>query len=346
MMLDHLRHTLIPLSVGLLLLSCSSDEPAASGSEMKFDISAVSRSAVTTASNITGNPFALFGDRVSDKPSERSVIFENIPVTFLNAVWSSPVVQYWYNNREHSFVAIHPASVLSGTDAGIQYLNSRLSFSYRLSSDHSKIKDILVATHRRKYQKKYDEDGRPIGGTTNVVYFRFGHVMSRINLAPAFNDNVLDADAYIQFHRLELTGIKTKAAFNITPSSLLTAELTDDRMIEVTDQGEEGSLTIDFAEPKKVGNGLKIASLFDGDETIIMLPQNFTADSEAKITLSYSVSDDPSSIRKASLPLNGQIWLSGKSYTYNFSIDRTGILSGSTGIDDWEVMDAGNIDAH
>lgn len=55
-MLDHLRHTLILLSVGLLFFSCSTDEPDTSGREMKFDISSVSRSAVTTAENITKNP--------------------------------------------------------------------------------------------------------------------------------------------------------------------------------------------------------------------------------------------------------------------------------------------------
>ncbi|MDE6008231.1 MAG: hypothetical protein K2G90_03385, partial [Muribaculaceae bacterium] len=132
---------------------------------MKFDISAVSRSAVTTAGNITRSPFALFGDRIPTAfagiPSaEKSIIYFNTPVSFSNSAWTTPEPQFWYDKHEHSFVAIHPASVISASDANIQYLNNQLSFSYTLPSDHTQISDIMVATHRRRYidQREYDKN--------------------------------------------------------------------------------------------------------------------------------------------------------------------------------------------
>ncbi|MDE6395314.1 MAG: hypothetical protein K2K77_08235, partial [Duncaniella sp.] len=90
-MLTRLKYYFVPLLAGGLLAACSSsdDEPDTSSCEMKFDISSVSRSAVTTVDNITDTPFALFGDMIptlaADDPSVRTVIYDNTPVTYINS---------------------------------------------------------------------------------------------------------------------------------------------------------------------------------------------------------------------------------------------------------------------
>lgn len=341
MMLDHLRHIFIPISAGLLLVSCSSDEPATSACEMKFDISSVSRSAVTTAANITASPFAVFGDRLPEQSSERIIIYHNSPVTYINSAWVTAENQYWHNHHEHSFVAIHPASVLSTTDVNPQYSNSKLSFTYTLPSDHSKTTDILAATHRRKYDKEVNLARE----NPNAVYLQFTHIMTQINLAPAFDDNLRAEDEYIEIHKVELSGFKTKATFEITPASLSATDQTDDRVLASNVHQDEGSFTFAFDQHKKVVNDKKYVPLFGYDDTIIMIPQTFGADSQAKIVVSYTVNGDPT-IKQVTLPLMNQRWDHGKTYTYRFTISSAGAHFSTTTITDWDTLDVGNINAH
>ena len=350
-MLTRLKFTLVTLLAGGLLASCSSDEPAATSScEMKFDISSISRSS-TTLSNITEQPFAIFGDRTpaetTDNPPARTIIYKNVPVTFTGSYWVTPAPQYWFNKHDHSFVAIHPASVLSNSDVDLQYLNSQLSFTYTIPTDHTLIPDILVATHRRRYidQKVYDDEGNLLSGSPEVVYLRFVHLMSQINLAPAFDDNIMDKEGYIEFRRLELSGFKTKATLKITPASFQTITQTDDRVTEVINSDETDKLTIDFTSPKRIYNDGKNVALLDYNDAIIMLPQTIEATSDAQILLTFTMSGEVEE-KQVSLPLAGCNWESGKTYTYKCTIDRTGLVLGSTTITDWDVTDVGNIDAH
>lgn len=350
MMLDHLRHTLIYISVGFLLISCSSDEPDMSACEMKFDISSVSRSKVTTASNITESPFTVFGNMVPSQlasdPSARTTIYNNTPVTFFNSSWTAEETHYWFYDHEHSFVAVHPASAIVKNGANLQYSDA-LSFSYTLPTDLTQTSDILAATHRRKYidRREYDENGTLIGGEADPVYFRFGHVMSQINISPSLYDNTMNDEGYVQFHKIELSGLKSKATINIIPALLQTSSQTDDRVVDVTGQEVERSYIIEFPQPKKVVNGQGYMHLFDDSDAIIVLPQTFAADSEAEIILSYTVYDHPK-VEQIILPLSSLMLESGKSYNYKFTIDRTGLLFGTMTITDWDVLNAGDIDLY
>ncbi|MDE5808489.1 MAG: fimbrillin family protein [Muribaculaceae bacterium] len=326
-----------------LLSSCSSDTPdvpaAGKGSEVSFDVSDITRASVTTSFN----QFAVYGDRKSSESpeSDQTVIFNKTEVNYKDGGWSYEGVQYWIPKNEHSFVAISPVSALE-TSGNPQYSNSRLSFTYIIPttenkvSAHSDVADILAATHRRLHND---------GDTNTTTTFRFAHVMSLINLAPALDDNVMNPDEYIQIHKMELSGFKTKADFSIVPAQRQSASPTDDRVIEITGQERDGTLTIDFATPVKVANDRKNVSLFDANNAIIMLPQNFSADSEAKIIIHYTANNDES-MKQGTLPLKNQKWESGKSYTYRFTISRTGLRPDETTISNWDVLNVGNIDAH
>lgn len=328
-----------------LLSSCSSDAPDnvdSKGSEMSFTVSELSRATVTTTINIPGSKFAVYGDRKLsvDNNTEPSVIFNKIEVEYIDNSWSYNNPQYWFTNNEHSFVAVYPVSVLE-PDNKPQYSNSKLSFTYILpTSDGNKVKpndviDILTATHRRLYYQ----------GNDTPISLRFSHLLSLINIAPALDDNLMDMDAYILFHKLELTGLKTKATFNVLPAQRLSNNQTDDRVIEVTGQDGEGNMAIEFAEPKKIMNRRGNVRLFDDNDAIIMLPQTFGSDSQAEIILTYTLNNDTRQ-KQLSIPLDLLGWESGKSYTYRFTIDRNGPRFDTTTITSWEMLNVGNFDVH
>lgn len=341
-----LTYVLFLSLISFLVASCSpetpEDEKATKGSELTFSVAALSRGSVTKDITFQGSKFAVFGDKsfTGSNGGNPSVIFDNTQVEYKDQIWRYDDTQYWFPNHEHSFVAVYPLQLVNNVNTPV-YKNSRLTFTYSLPlSSGSEIKreeitDILAATHRRLSDFS---EGMP-------VTLRFSHLMSLINISPSFSDNVMDNSAYIQFQKLEIKGIKNKAAFSILPASRLSSNQTDDRVIEVTAHEGQAKLTIEFDEPKKIMNHGQNVSLFDADDAIIMLPQLFAADSQAELILTYTVNGD-SQQRTISSPLRLREWESGKSYNYIMTLDRTGLISNSTSISDWDKLNAGNIDAH
>lgn len=347
----------IPLAV-CLASSCTSEKAdnaeSGKGPELSFAVSGLTRASVTTSFD----EFAVYGDirRPANDILSPVVLFDKTEVKYNETKgWSYEGTQYWMPECEHSFVAISPSSVL-GAGSAPRYLNSQLSFTYTLPttgggklSSNSDVTDIIAATHRRLYDKdefvKDDEDESVNKDANNKVTFKFSHILSLINLAPALNDNIMKNDEYIQFSKLELSGFKTKADFSILPASRLSNSPTDDMVIDVANLEGTGNLTIEFPEPVKVLNDHRYVSLLDANDAIIMLPQAFADGSEAKITLYYTVNDS-SEEKRIILPLNnrGGAWEWGKSYTYRVIIDRKGPSIAETTIKDWEVLDVGDID--
>ncbi|MDE6338500.1 MAG: fimbrillin family protein [Muribaculaceae bacterium] len=333
----------LPVFAACLASSCSSDTPdnveVKKGSEMSFAVSNLTRASETTSFN----KFVLFGDMKFpvDNNTDPSTIFNKTEVEYKNNIWSYEGRQYWFPKHEHSFVAVAPASVLE-TENNLQYLNSQLSFTYiipttdGMPSENSNVADILVATHRRLYNEN---------DKNSTTTFHFSHIMSKINLAPQFDDNMMSDKDYLEFRKLELSGIKAKATFTILPASRQSNSQTDDRVIEITDHETARDLAIEFTDPVKVANDSKSVNLFKDNDAIIMLPQDFASDSDAKIVLSYTISSDPT-IKQVSLPLVNKNWESGKSYTYRFTINRTGAHFDTTTITDWDTLNVGDFDAH
>lgn len=334
-----------------LVSSCASDAPesmdSGKGAELSFAVSGLSRASVTTSIN----KFAVYGDTKlpADATAEPVVIFNNTEVEYRkdSDSWYYNNTQYWYPNREHSFVAVSPVSVLEAGN-NPRYSNSQLSFTYTIPttdgsgtlSSNSDVNDIIVAT----YRKLYDKDSF-ISTVESRVTLKFGHILSLINIAPALDDNIMKNDEYILIRKLELSGVTTKARFDIVPAPRQSNNETDDMVVDVTGQ-EDGNLTIRFNEPVKIFNNRKNVSLFKNDDAIIMLPRVFAAGSDAKFIISYSINDDPE-IKQISLSLDNRSWESGKSYAYKFTIDRIGLLhSEQTTIVNWDVTDAGNVDVY
>lgn len=328
-----LTYLFILSAVACLLSSCTSDAPDSDfgkKAEISFAVSDRTR-AVTT--DIT--EFAVYGDMklAANNTATPTVIFNKTKVEYTGTRWYYPNVQYWFPQHEHSFVAVSPSLVLEA-DPDIQYLNSKLSFSYGFPTSANGaflnpdiVPDIVVATHRRLYN--------PTDINLSTV-FGFSHIMSLVNFAPALDDNGMDKDDYILFHKMELSGVNTKARFDILPAPRLSGNQTDDMMVDVTGQ-ETGNLAIWFKTPVMVKNDVTNVSLFADNDALIMLPQTFEVNSESEIILYYTKNNE-TAMNQVNIPLKGMKWESGKSHIYRFTIERTCVKFGNCEINPWNLI--------
>lgn len=330
--------TYILTCIVFLVSSCTTDDMIPSkGAEMSFAVSTLSRGSVSS----TIDHFVVYGDaKPTASPASTPVaIFNNTKVVSQNGGWQYDGTQYWIPEYEHSFVAVTPESIFGAGNTPL-YSNSQLSFDYAIPapggilSDTGDVADIMIATHRRQYQQG-------TAAADNPITLSFGHIMSLINIAPAFSDSGISEDGYILVHQLEFSGIKTKARFDLRPAPMLTGSQTDDMSVEIAAR-EEGNLAIPFTRPVKIGNNAKNVNLFADNDAIIMLPQDLPADSQANITMTYTISGEPA-IKTVTLPLNSQKWESGNRYEYKFTIERTGLKLGNCEIRPWNVIEGEEI---
>lgn len=330
--------TYILISIALLVSSCSSDTiddiSLPRGGELSFNVSALTRGSVTTSMS----QFTVYGD-IKPQSSGISIpviLFNKTNVEYKNGSWSYDGTQYWIPKYEHSFVAVSPGAVLETGNAP-RYLNSELSFEYSIPapggilSGTGDVTDILVATHRRLYKNTGTESS-----ADDLITLKFSHLLSLINFAPALYDNRMERDGYIKIHMIELSGIKTRARFSILPAPMLSGNNTDDMTVDINALAE-GNVAIEFSTPVEIKNDMNNVSLFASDNAIIMVPQVFTVDSDARITFSYTINGD-SAMKQVSLNLNNLRWESGNSYLYRFTIERTGIKFDNCEITPWNII--------
>lgn len=341
----------LPVFVACLVASCASDAPESKqeeekierGAELSFTTADLTR-AITTGFG----EFAVYGDMkfTGNEGAVPLVVFNKTGVRYLNDSWSYEGTQYWYHHHEHSFVAITPSAVLETGSA--QYSGSRLSFTYTVPTtggsiaDRNSITDILAATHRRQYVEVRDESGRlqPEPG----VKLKFSHIMSLVNVTLALDDDLMKTNEFVLIHKMELSGIRTRAAFNISPAERASGNQTDDCVVEVTGHDGDATLTIEYAEPRKLINKGSSASFFAADDALIMLPQVFAADSRAKITFTYTVNGDAEVPKKVAILLKDVKWECGKSYNIrgSFETDKAEVKLQTMGIDDWQQPEGMN----
>ena len=325
--------------VACLLSACSSsDAPenpeVSKGVELSFAVSDLSRGSVTTKFS----DFAVFGEMQGETSAKPIVIFNGTEVRYQGdgEGWRYAGTQYWYPNYEYSFVAVNPLTVL-GTAGNSRYADSHLSFSYAIPTTggvlqkNSDVTDIIAATYRRLYDK--DEFVNP---TITSALLRFRHLLSLINIAPRLDDKDMNDNAIIQFHKMVLSGFKTRASFDIVPAQRQSNLQTDDGVITISDLSGEASIAVDFAQPKEIKNHGTNVKLFDDTDALVMLPQTFDVDSEAKITLTYTIDNDGKP-KQLTIPLNNMKWESGSSYTYKITIDRMGLKLATTILQPWIV---------
>lgn len=300
--------------------SCASDplvNAEGERAELSFATNGTSRASVTTDINTEGARFAVCGDMIKTEPgnsdSKRIVIFSNTEVEYDGTNWSYGRTQYWFPNYEYSFVAIHPAYVLSETVNDSQYSNSTLSFRYTipiLDGDRInkvELTDIIAATHRRMYNGDGNFSATP-------VKLNFFHTMSRINFLLKYEGQ---ADK-VTITKIELEGVDKTATFTLVPAPLFVSGIqTDDYSLSWKDISDRGTLIADINAD--VSNG-ETQPLCPDNDALFMIPQPDNNGIIMKISYIYDRGDDPEEqTLTAQTPIGG--WEAGKIYSYSIALN-------------------------
>ena len=339
-MKHNILHNILPVLVGLMFVSsCTSDpdEPDyGTGEEMTFDVATAtaSRASVNTGtSSFNNKSFKLFGNLNTAKVYINGEYFEGIrrifdgtEVKYASSKCNYGTTQYWLMGQEYWFVAIFPYSPQGVTD--MTYDDSKLSFTYTLPSDLNDAVDLLAATDRRKFHL----------GISSTVSFKFQHLLSQINIEAALDEDLMYdddddyrvsdpdyRDEYIEFQRVEICGSKTAAIFTIEPEATLSSNPATTGIVDTKpiDSGADSKLSKPFFEATKIiTNNNKHVTFFSNTDALLIMPQEFASDSEAKMVLTYTVNGNTERERQIELPLAGFKWEAGKTYTYKFTVSK------------------------
>ena len=347
------------LALGSLTIAtaCSStesvDESIGDGVAVKFTARTDdSRANITTNTSIKNTPFVVYGDMVptaSASTATPTVIFPGTPVTFSTAdnAWQYDTPQYWFPNHTHSFVALHPATVVPDEAS---YSNNTLSFSYTLPAyseenptAYRSTPDILVATHRRNYT--------PGDTPTGAVTFNFAHILSRINFTAEVKT---DQTSTIFIDSFSIHNVHTSATYSITPAPILGSDSQTDDYVDGTwtDHNtipDVGTQLLRFPTVTSVNiEPANSRQFFRVDNNpLFIIPQEVPDDIEVRIT--YHAENNPTKIEEKFAQLkpftlqHGGEWLPGKSYNYTFAIGvDTDITFKTPTVEDWTESLGGN----
>ena len=346
--------------IGLLSVSSCMSEPEVTdyttGEEMTFDVSTatatVTRASVNTGTtSLKNQSFKLFGDLNTSKVYINGEYFEGIKRIFdgtevkYTGTCNYGTTQYWLMGQEYWFVALFPYSPQGVSD--MSYDDSKLCFTYTLPSDLNNAVDLLAATDRRKFHFSI----------SSTVTLNFKHLLSQISIQAALDEDLMYVDdedyrnsdpdyedEYIEFKRVDIYGAKTAATFTVAPAETLSTnpENTGIVNVKLIDNGADSKLSKPFSTPTKITNNNKLVSFFSNTDALLIIPQQFAADSEAKMVLTYTINGNTERERQIELPLAGYIWEGGKTYTYKFTVSKayTGqIKEGSLTIEINDIID-------
>ena len=344
---NFLHITLMLLATLASAASCSSgSEPdlpeTATMMEIMFDVDGSTRATVT--SSIKSGNFLVFGE--FNTTNSNGVLingeyFKGIKTIFNGNKVSSPNwactenPQYWLVGQEYSFVAVHPYPAT--TD--LKYYtfsepDSKVTFNYTLPQDLSMMADIVVAADRRKFLLDSN-------GNASKVKLTFGHILSQIDIQVAIDENQMyedetdkatypfNQDEFIRFHKIDFVGIKDSATFTFAPEGMPGDAATNQCDVTETIAEDVKNAEYSMALSKETGNTAKkdditnnrvSKSIIPSGQALLMLPQSFATDSEAKMVLSYSINGDSNRLKQIELPLHGFSWEKGKKYNYRFTI--------------------------
>ena len=317
--------------------SCTSDPEVtdyATGEEMTFDVGPSTRAIVIKKDNVTKQTFRLYGDLNTKSVYINGEYFEGLrkifdgaQVKYQSSAWNYGTAQYWLLGQEYSFVAIMPYAI-SGA-SGMTYSNSELSFSYTLPSNLNDAVDLLAATDRRKFH---------LGSSSlATVSFTFKHLLSQISIQIALDEDLMYVDddnyrkedpdyedEFIEFHRVEIYGSRSAAAFTVTPGSLPADGQTSEGTIDMRliDNDGDSKLSKPLSPARKITNNGQHVSIFSDADALLLMPQEFASDSEAKMGLTYTVNGNTGRERQIELPLAGNKWEAGKTYTFKFTVSK------------------------
>lgn len=331
-MIHHqLRYIMLYAASLCMLASCKSgDDSPEDNAEMTFVTEVNSRTEITGSDNITNFPFLVYGDmiRISQQPNQTLLTnFTGEEVRFDNSAgkWVYDKTRLWFPGFQYSFIGLHPSA--TPNMSGIDYSDSQLKFTYTLPSDFRNTDDLLIATHRRNYFE----------GKTDAVRFKFGHILSNLNIVVSYNNPTIDASKQLIVNSITFKNIPTKASYSISPAKLTgNSFMTYDWMYgDGTADGwsvlDRGDVSVRFYQlgggAGMIPNDSKEHPLFSNSSALLLLPN---PDNPTEMTISYTTFDNSSPNSRdyeetATIPGG---WNAGMSYALKISISQGSVQIG------------------
>ena len=336
-----------------LMVSCSSEdsEPQCAGSEeLVFVTAEPSRAAVTTTTNLTAKPFAVYGDVcLATGESEPTELMNGRQATYNSSEkkWNYGTTLYWFPNHIHSFVALHPIEAINKTRTvtDVKYSEGGLSFNYTHPSDYKNASDLLVATHRRRYDQE-------LGKTADPVSFTFEHILSVLDIRIMYNEELAytNQNNRIEITEIVLDGINVSGSYDVRPDDLNETNARSGTDAHVVRSGwsnlKSGSRTFSGNVYKDWSAGhvnqydtksSVFKPVFENNDAITVLPKE-AGDVTLTMKFRLYVNITHAADHTLSTVLKDVEWKAGQKITYNLQVSVGEILQGGCTFEDWNVI--------
>lgn len=330
--------------IAMLLAGCSStdgplpeDEPSAL--RMEFTAKEISGSrALTTAGNITDNPFAVWGSYVNtENPGAHQAVFDATEVAFSteNNAWGYADTQYWLPGFTYSFAALHPAGA-EGAKATFE--KGAMTLDYTISTDAEKRVDLLHAVAEKECGD-YTADPTDPKLVPGPVAMQFAHILCQVHFLvrvdPAVRGNVTVTSA-------KLWGIDRRAVYKAEDNTGVYSWMSVD-----TDQRKTSTETdpyVTLNSSLTISSGSSSHLFHVGESPLLIIPQQ--VNNGATLEVIYSLDGVVHTVRadlfSAATHHNGR-WLKGQSLAYTLTVGADDyIIFERPVISEWEMSEGGN----
>ena len=352
-MIDNLKYIILycACAVGGMMVSCSSEDsepPSAGPEELVFLTGQRSRAAVTTTSNLTSKPFALYGDVcLATGEDEPTVLMNGRQATYTSGKWNYGTTIYWFPNHIHSFVALHPIEAINSTRTvtGVKYSHDGLSFNYTHPDNYKNASDLLVATHRRQYVQE-------LGKTVDPVSFTFEHVLSVLDIRIKYYEELAYSNwnNRIEVTEIVLDSINVSGTYSVRLDDLTAADAgvgIDTHSVSGWSNLTSGSRAFrgDTYTDWNTGhiNG-KYESKFDvfkpifkNNDALTVLPKD-SGDVKLTMTFRLYVNGTYAADHTLSTVLKDAEWKAGQKITYDLQVSVGEILQGGCKVENWNAI--------
>lgn len=296
----HAIYAFLCLGTLLTAVSCTdtvTDEPFTGTRSIAFTPAAETRAAVDKTDDL--QDFSVWGGYDGDATN----VFNGVTVHAPSWTYSGGT-QYWIEEKDYQFYAVHPATLPSSTTADVATNGSITITGFDCSATGSGAVDLMTATATGN------------GSNPDPVALSFGHELSRVKFS-------IQTEATVTLSNISLTGIAYKGTFSKEPNASGTwTDLT-------TAEGEA---------PFKTDDGGTLdanatTDLLGGD--LLLIPQTLTE--QAVFTMTWTYEDRTKKTVDVPLPKAGQPeWKRGISYHYSVVIpEQSSDIELTVSVGDW-----------
>ena len=355
--IGNLRYLILCCAYALtgLMVSCSSEdsEPLCDGyDELVFVTAKQSRAAESTTANLTSKPFALYGNVcLANDESDITELMNGRQATYSSGKWNYGTTIYWFPNHIHTFLALHPIEAVNNTRTvtDVKYDNSRLSFKYTHPANYKNASDLLIATHRRRYDQV-------MGKIEDPVSFTFEHILSVLDIRVKYNEELAynNWNNRIVITEIVLDTINVSGTYSVHPDNLTEANArvgTDAHSESGWSNLTSGSRSFkgDAYTTHNTGHmnqyGVQpgeFKPVFQNADAITVLPK---APGNVKLTMKFMlyVNGTYAADHTLSTVLENVEWKAGQKITYNLQVSIGELLQGECTVEKWNDISGENV---